>query len=251
MMRRRFSSYKQIYPDSAPNGVYAVTKDIKLLPFDKGNNNCIGISLIKDDHRFMIEKNEYSNQSYKDAAAGKDSTYEFYWGGYGTDQAGITNYVNAYESTRSGYLKTEGGSYNGTPNLPDDISLWTSGSLSDWQGKANSGILKGILTGDESNTSYATIGHVLNTFLASQDAKGFDDWYIPSCGQLSLIFMSLMSINKALYNIGGLQMSNYMRYWSSSEYSNYAGWFVSLEEGRVNYNLKIYTSLVRFILDIK
>lgn len=123
----------------------------------------------------MIEKYEDLNESYVTAGAGKDSTSIFYWGGYGTDQTGITNYDKVDGSDIRGYLKPESGSYNGTPNLSANITAWTSGALSDWNGKSNSEILKGITTGGGSYTSYATIGHVLNTFLASADAKGYDD----------------------------------------------------------------------------
>lgn len=65
----------------------------------------------------MIEKYEDLNESYVTAGAGKDSTSIFYWGGYGTDQTGITNYDKVDGSDIRGYLKPEQGSYNGTPNL--------------------------------------------------------------------------------------------------------------------------------------
>lgn len=120
----------------------------------------------------MIEKYEDLNESYVTAGSGKNSTYAFYWGGYGTDQTGITNYDKVDGSNGSGYLKSESGSYNGTPNLSANVIAWTNGALSDWKGKANSNVLKGVTTGGGSYTSYATIGHVLNTFLAGVDAKG-------------------------------------------------------------------------------
>ena len=83
----------------------------------------------------MIEKYEDLNESYVTAGSGKDSTYVFYWGGDGTDQTGITNYDKAHVSDVYGYLKQESGSYNGTPNLSENITAWTSGALSDWKGK--------------------------------------------------------------------------------------------------------------------
>lgn len=84
----------------------------------------------------MIEKNEDSNQSYKNASAGYNKSYLFYWGGYGTDQLYGNNII--------GYLKPESWSYNGTPNIPENVSSWTSGALSDWEGKANSEVLKEV-----------------------------------------------------------------------------------------------------------
>lgn len=214
------------------------------------SGDCIGVVLNAQGKRFMIEKYEDLNESYVTAGAGKDSTSVFCWGGYDTDQTGITSYDKVDGSNGSAYLKPEQGSYNGTPNLSANITAWTNGALSDWNGKSNSEILKGITTGDGSYTSYATIGHVLNTFLASADAKGYDDWYIPSCAQLALIFMNLTSVNNALSAIGGQQFDISRGYWSSSEYSSLYGWYVYFKNGGV-YSYQKYSGYhVRFIRDI-
>lgn len=107
-----------------------------------------------------------------------------------------------------------------------------------------------MTTGGGSYTSYATIGHVLNTFLAGVDAKGYDDWYIPSCGQLSLICMHLTSVNNALSAIGGQQFNTPALYWSSSEYSSNYGWSVYFGTGGVSGSDKSLRYRVRFVRDI-
>lgn len=67
MIRRRFySSYKS----PIDNGVYAVKQDGRLIPLSKADYQCISVAIVHDDHKIMIEKNEDSNQSYKDASAG-------------------------------------------------------------------------------------------------------------------------------------------------------------------------------------
>lgn len=212
MFRRRF----KLSHNNVGDGVYAVNKNLRLIPVSEADNTCIAVALVYDRHRIMIEKNEDSNQSYKDASAGYNRSYLFYWGGYGTDQPGITNYNKLYESDTSGYLKSELGSYLGTPNLPANITDWTNGALSDWDGKTNSEVLKEVAEGGEGYNDYVTIGRVLNAFLASSDAKGYNDWYIPSCPQLSLIWMNLNSVNNALSAIGGQQFNTSNTYWSSS-----------------------------------
>jgi hypothetical protein len=245
-----FNGCEKIDPweDVNSDGIYYVASDGSKA--SSASSSCIGIVLVANGHKLMIEKNEDSNQSYKTAASGKSSTYAFYWGGYGTDQTGITNYDKVDGSNGYGYLKPESGSYNGTPNLSANVTAWTSGALSDWKGKANSNVLKGVTTGGGSYTSYATIGHVLKTFLASADAKGYDDWYIPSCGQLSLIYMHLTSVNNALSAIGGQQFNTSSHYWSSSEYSSSRGWSVYFNYGRVDGSNKNYYCRVRFVRDI-
>lgn len=247
MFRRRF----QLSYNNVGDGVYAVNKNMRLIPISEADNTCIGIALVYDRHRIMIEKNEDSNQSYKDASAGYNRNYLFYWGGYGTDQPGITNYNELDESNTSGYLKSEHGSYISTPNISANITAWTSGALSDWDGKTNSEVLKKVTVGGGGYDGYVTIGRVLNAFLASSDAKGFDDWYIPSCPQLSLIWMNLNSVNNALSAIGGKQFDISNIYWSSSERSANYGWKLNFSSGLVGRVAKTNSYRVRFIRDIK
>ena len=247
MFRRRFKlSYNNV-----GDGVYAVNKNLRLIPVSEADNTCIAVALVYDRHRIMIEKNEDSNQSYKDASAGYNRSHLFYWGGRGMDQPGITNYNKLYESDTSGYLKSELGSYLGTPNLPANITAWTNGALSDWDGKTNSEVLKEVTEGGEGYNGYVTIGRVLNVFLASSDAKGYNDWYIPSCPQLSLIWMNLNSVNNALSAIGGQQFNTSNTYWSSSERSANYAWRLDFSSGLVVHREKIVSFRVRFIRDIK
>ena len=113
-----------------------------------------------------------------------------------------------------------------------------------------------MTTGGGSYTSYATIGHVLNTFLASADAKGYDDWYIPSCGELSLIYMNLTSVNNALSAIGGQQFNTSTIYWSSSEVDAKKAWYVNFVNGHVDSGYGVIGNIkgdhyrVRFVRDI-
>lgn len=247
MFRRRF----KLSHNNVGDGVYAVNKNLRLIPVSEADNTCIAVALVYDRHRIMIEKNEDSNQSYKDASAGYNRSYLFYWGGRGMDQPGITNYNKLYESDTSGYLKSELGSYLGTPNLPANITAWTNGALSDWDGKTNSEVLKEVTEGGEGYNGYVTIGRVLNVFLASSDAKGYNDWYIPSCPQLSLIWMNLNSVNNALSAIGGQQFNTSNTYWSSSERSANYAWRLDFSSGLVVHREKIVSFRVRFIRDIK
>lgn len=78
----------------------------------------------------MIEKNETSNESYKNSWSDGNNKY-FYWGGNGIDQAGITSYINVDGSNESGCLRSESCKYYQNPKISPDINLWTSGALSD------------------------------------------------------------------------------------------------------------------------
>ena len=246
MFRRRFKlSYNNV-----GDGVYAVNKNLRLIPVSESDNTCIAVALVYDRHRIMIEKFGELNQSYKETTEGYINDWSFYYGEYLTDQPDIVNYDKAYNINTHGYLKPEKGSYGGSPGLPSDIGLWTSGALSDWDGKANSEVLKNVLSGDQSQNSHPTIGCMLNAFIDSSDAKGLDDWYIPSCAQLALIFMNLYSVDNALSAIGGLQIGNDKVYWSSSERNTEEAWNLSTKYLHVSYDNKNMGTMVRFIRDI-
>lgn len=202
---------------------------------DISSNDCIGVVLQAQSHSFMICKNYIEGYPV--------------WGEYDTNHTNIIDYINVDGSNDHGFLRKMNGSYDGDPVLSSNVSSWTSGALSDWDGKANSEVLKGVATGVESYASYETIGHALNEFLASDDAKGFDDWYIPSCGQLALIFMYLYEINDALYSIGGEGFVSYI-HWSSSEYDHDYGWGIDLHNGVVRKDGKQVEHRLRFIRDI-
>lgn len=54
MFRRRFkSSYNNV-----GDGVYAVNKNLRLIPVSEADNTCIAVALVYDRHRIMIEKNK-------------------------------------------------------------------------------------------------------------------------------------------------------------------------------------------------
>lgn len=59
-------------------GVFYVRPDGSIT--DEPSNDCIGVVLNAQGKRFMIEKNEDSNESYVIAGSGKDSTYVFLLG---------------------------------------------------------------------------------------------------------------------------------------------------------------------------
>ena len=114
MFRRRFKlSYNNV-----GDGVYAVNKNLRLIPVSESDNTCIAVALVYDRHRIMIEKFGELNQSYKETTEGYINDWSFYYGEYLTDQPDIVNYDKAYNINTHGYLKPEKGSYGGSPGLP-------------------------------------------------------------------------------------------------------------------------------------
>jgi len=225
------------YVDTTPQ-VFAVKSDGSLIDVASADNSCIGVVLKAGEHQFMIEK----TQSY-DAI-----NTTFYWGKNLNQKnvAGITEI-----SAGSGYLPKADGSYESTPNLSSDYTTWTSGALSDFNGKANTNAIITAYTEKDVDMDVRDMCKVLQTFNAGTygSNQGFTDWYIPACGQLALIYLNKTSINEALTAIGGTTISD-NSYWSSSEYSSIYSWYVNFYSGCVDDYGKGNYFRVRFVRDI-
>ena len=94
---------------------------------------------------------------------------------------------------------------------------------------------------------------VLETFNAgtnSQSNEGHNDWYVPACGQLALMYLAKTDINAALAKIGGTAFIESDGYWSSSEYDANIVWCVNFNDGLLSGGRKYYDDRVRFVRDI-
>ena len=69
------------------------------------------------------------------------------------------------------------------------------------------------------------------------DIKLADGEYIPSLGELYLIYLYKYKINDALSYVYGKQIAN-NRYWSSTEYSAQSAWNLNFIDGYQNFNVK-------------
>ena len=63
-------------------------------------------------------------------------------------------------------------------------------------------------------------------------------WWLPSLGELGLIYEKFDAINAALKKISGATQLSRVTYWSSTEYSNTAAWILNFSNGFRGYNAK-------------
>lgn len=235
-----------------PNGIYAVASNGSPVSPEDADNTCIAIAIIFEDHKFMIEKNEYDNEAYKIAAQqlGSKNTDAFSWGGYNTDQPDIPTYNQVGGGRTGDYGFLVGDTM---PALDTDPNNWTgSNALGDWNGKTNCEIIKNITTNGSSTSKNSPMGILINIFNSDEKANcGYTDWYIPSCGQLALMGINLMNINNILRLISGKELHPGGCYWSSSEYDQKKGWCICNNTYWVGTEVKNALRFVRLIRDIK
>lgn len=221
--------------------------------------DCKGVLLTVAGQCFMIEKFESKNNAestelYKTTSQSFGNTYitdVFSWGGYSNSSG-----VFAAISLGAGSTDTDGYLYLNGTGLNIDPSTWSAsgGALSDFGGSSNSSILQNILDNGTSTFNNVPMSYLMNAFndanCSTSVNQGFMDWYIPSCGQMGLIWLNKTAIDDALTAIGGTPLNSAYYYWTSTEYSKYNSWSISLSDGRVWYSLdKSMSNRVRLIRD--
>lgn len=92
MLRRRFHS-SGIHPSNASNGVYGVAENLKLLPPNKVDAECIGVALIHKEQLYLIGGKMFqaSTEAYMTSSECNDRNY---WSVSGYGQVGVSDKRN-------------------------------------------------------------------------------------------------------------------------------------------------------------
>jgi len=120
-------------------------------------------------------------------------------------------------------------------------------AMNDWTGKANT---TAQVTHAECNTSSYAPGYC--NLYSRTNANGYGltagKWWLPSLGEMMMIYANMTKINYALSLINGADQLQETWYWTSTEYSAAYAWHLGLSNGHVNYTTKASdTSRVRAV----
>lgn len=107
-------------------------------------------------------------------------------------------------------------------------------ALDDWAGKTSTA--EQVKHSECNTTSYAP-GFCHAYSRANANGKGLTAgrWWLPSLGELMMIYANMRKINYALSLINGATQLAETAYWSSTEYSTTYAWFLYLNDGNANY----------------
>ena len=110
-------------------------------------------------------------------------------------------------------------------------------ALDDWTGKASTAAQ--ITHTECSSVSYAP-GFCAQYSRVNANGQGLTagSWWLPSLGELMMIYANMRKINYALSLIEGATQLTETWYWSSTEHSASTAWFLYLGIGNVNYFTK-------------
>ena len=120
-------------------------------------------------------------------------------------------------------------------------------ALNDWAGKANT---TAQVTHSECNTSSYAPGFC--NLYSRTNANGYGltagKWWLPSLGEMMMIYANMTKINYALSLITGADQLQETAYWTSTENSATYAWYLNLDYGSAgNYTPKAATHRVRAV----
>ena len=110
-------------------------------------------------------------------------------------------------------------------------------AMNDWAGKANT--TAQITHAEASGAGYAP-GFCANYSRVNANNQGLTagKWWLPSLGEMMMIYANMTKINYALSLINGATQLVEDAYWTSTEYSAAYAWFLHLGNGRAGNGTK-------------
>ena len=124
-------------------------------------------------------------------------------------------------------------------------------AMNDWNGKANtaSQISKSTSSAVTNTASYAPgFCNLYSRTNANGNGLTAGKWWLPSLGEMMMIYANMTKINYALSLISGATQLVEDAYWTSTEYSAPNAWFLNLTYGYAGTNPKAsYTIRVRAV----
>ena len=110
-------------------------------------------------------------------------------------------------------------------------------ALDDWAGKTSTAAQ---ITHNECKTESYAPGFCASYSRTNANGKGLTAgrWWLPSLGELMMIYANMHKINYALSLINGATQLAETAYWSSTEYSATNAWFLGLNYGNAYYTTK-------------
>lgn len=121
-------------------------------------------------------------------------------------------------------------------------------TLNDFAGRANTtAIINGSTSSNVTNTEAYAAGFCNKYSRTNANGKGLTagKWWLPSMGEMKMIWANFDKINYALSKISGATQLNEIWYWASTQHSAGYAWYLYLSDGRVDGTYKFGQGRVR------
>ena len=121
-------------------------------------------------------------------------------------------------------------------------------ALNDFVGRANTtAIINGSTSSNVTNTEDYAAGFCNRYSRTNANGKGMTagKWWLPSIGEMTMIWANFDKINYALSKISGATLLQESLYWTSTQFSAKYAWNLSLDDGIMRNGWKFYQYRVR------
>lgn len=110
-------------------------------------------------------------------------------------------------------------------------------ALNDWAGKTNTAAQ--VTKAEASSVSYAPgFCNAYSRVNANGQGLTAGRWWLPSLGEMMMIYANMTKVNYALSLINGATQLAETAYWTSTEYSSTHAWLLNLYDGYADGNAK-------------
>ena len=123
-------------------------------------------------------------------------------------------------------------------------------ALNDFAGRANTtAIINGSTSSNVTNTEDYAAGFCNRYSRTNANGNGLTAgrWWLPSMGEMAMIWANFDKINYALSKINGATQLQTTWYWVSTQSSAPNAWYLHLNDGNVGYNYKFAQGRVRSV----
>lgn len=121
-------------------------------------------------------------------------------------------------------------------------------ALNDFAGRANTtAIINGSTSSNVTNTEAYAAGFCNKYSRTNANGNGLaaGKWWLPSLGEMAMIWANFDKINYALSKISGATQLQENWYWSSTQFSATIAWYLHLSDGTLGNNWKFNHGRVR------
>lgn len=121
-------------------------------------------------------------------------------------------------------------------------------ALNDFAGRTNTtAIINGSTSSNVTNTEAYAAGFCNKYSRTNANGKGLTAgrWWLPSMGEMAMIWANFDKINYALSKISGATQLQANWYWASTQVSANLAWYLNLTDGLMNFNWKFNQLRVR------
>ena len=121
-----------------------------------------------------------------------------------------------------------------TSNVSGGTTVKYEAAIADMDGRANTSTIITTL-GDNAPAAKFCHEYYPSNVDAANAFVGAGRWWLPSAGELWMIWSNLREVNRILAQIGGTALNRSQWYWSSTEYSATSAWYLNFAAGHFGY----------------